>query len=452
MPITPDHMQLLAAYETIQKVAATSSKLDKEKILKQGESEHLRALLHACYNKFQTYRIQQIEQPYEYKEHQADTLEIFLELCADLAAHKLGTNEAKTRIRQFLSRNTRQMAELYTSILTRDIRAGIDEKTINKVFHGLIPVFSCQLANKVEDLDKIKVPVVVDKKLDGMRALAVCDGDTVKFFSREGRELDECGVIAQQVYALAPGMKFVLDGEFLAQKFNPDNKVCKKYAGSNWPFNYALSLVKTQDKTSAEVEEFLGYYVWDVIDYDCFLSQGKLGIKQTLTERRITLSNLLNRRPQEASNLHLLPNYVCTSRRQILDLFQQWRREGEEGAMLKDPNMHYEFKRSNAVLKLKEFFTLDLRVTGAEEGTGKYEGMLGALHVADDEGKLSTKVGSGFDDDDRANLWVEFLAGRLIGKIVEVSGQEITRDGSIRFPTFVGLRWDKTTTNTEGLV
>ena len=78
-----------------------------------------------------------------------------------------------------------------------------------------------------------------------------------------------------------------------------------------------------------------------------------------------------------------------------------------------------------------------------EEGNGKYEGLLGALHVSSACGKIKCKVGSGFTDEDRAELWVEHLAGRLAGKIATITYQEVTKDGSLRFPTFNHVRFDK---------
>ena len=444
--------ELCRAFDTIRLMALSPGKKDKEKILKQGKSDYLQIILNLAYDKFKTYRIQQIEQPSAYNSVQPDTLKEFELLASKLASHSVGSNEAKALVKAFLAKNSAEGAEVYTNVLLRDLRGGFDEKTINKVFPGLVPTFTVQLANKVEEWEKIKFPCLVEEKLDGVRTLAVYDGETVKFFSREGREFNECGVIAEQIKQLAPGLPFVLDGEFIAKKFNPANKTCNKYKDGNWPFNYGLSLVKTDDKTKEEVAEFLGYHVWDVLDYDYFMSAGVKGSCNALSSRKVTLTGLFLRQGLTFQNIFEVPNWVCGTKQDVLDIFREMRDRDKEGVMVKDLKAKYDFKRSNAVLKLKEFFNMDLRVVGAEEGAGKYLGKLGALAVADDEGKISTKVGSGFDDEERMSLWVDYLNGSLVGKIVEVSAQEVTKDGSLRFPTYVGLRFDKTTTNTEGLV
>jgi DNA ligase-1 len=445
-----DQAMLVRAFKTLRAVAATASKKEKESLLKRGDSPYLRALLVAAYNKYVTYRIQQIEQPLVFNNIQPDTMEEFVELCDLLASHTVGSTDAKLRIRRFLATNTPEGAEIFTAALLRDLRGGFDEKTCNKAFPGLIPVFNVQLANKVEDWDAIPFPAVVEEKYDGVRTIAIYDGTDVKFFSREGREFDECGVIAEQIKQLACGLPFVLDGEFIATKFNPSNKTCEKYADGNWPFNYGLSLVKSQDKTKEEVAEHLSYLVWDCIDYDYFVSNGVKGTDSKLSERKVQLLTLFERLGIAFNNLQRVGNFLCNNKAEVMQIFRELRSKGKEGAMIKNPNASYEFKRSNAVLKLKEFFNMDLRVVGAEEGNGKFTGMLGALLVQDDEGKIASKVGSGFVDDDRVELWVEYLSGRLTGQIVEVCAQEVTKDGSLRFPTFVGMRWDKTTT--EGRV
>ena len=447
-----DQVQLCRAFDTLRQMSLTPGKKDKEKLLKLNGTEYLKVLLNLAYDKYSTYRILQIEQPTSYLPIQPDTLEEFQKLAAKLATHTLGTNEARLQVKAFLAKNSQEGAEIYTNVLLRDLRGGFDEKTINKVFPGLVPTFNVQLANKVEEWEKIKFPVLVEEKLDGVRTLAVYDGTNVKFFSREGREFNECGVIAEQIKKLAPGLPFVLDGEFIAKKFNPNNKTCKKYETGNWPFNYGLSLVKTDDKTKEEVAEFLGYHVWDVLDYDYFMSEGVRGVCEVLDVRKIRLSGLFLRHNFSFDNLFEVANWICGKKQDVLDIFRKMRDLDKEGVMVKDLKAKYDFKRSNAVLKLKEFFNMDLRVVGAEEGAGKYAGKLGALVVADDEGKISTKVGSGFDDEERMTLWIDYLSGSLVGKIVEVSAQEVTKDGSLRFPTYVGLRFDKSTTNTEGLV
>lgn len=430
----------------------TSSRKDKEAILKKYDTPNLREFLYLTYNKFITYRIQQIDKPKKYATHQGD---IFLELketCKALASHTLGSIAAKALVQQLLSKCTEANAKWIERCITRDLLVGIDEKTINKVFPQLIPVFSCQLANKVEDLNVLEYPAICEVKLDGLRCLCIVKDGVARFYSREGREFDNPNLksIAVQAITISKGMDIVLDGEFIAKKFNPNNKTCKKYEKGNWPFNYALSLVKTEDIPEEEINEFLGYYVWDVLHYDYFQNQGTEGETVPLAKRKNMLSTLFG--DVEYQNIIKLDNWVCKNPTEVMKLFRKLRSDGAEGLMFKIMNAKYDFKRSDAVLKLKEMYDVDLLIVGAEEGVGRNAGKLGALLVESSDGVVKSKVGSGFTDEDRDSLWFDFNEGNLVGKICAVTYQERTKDNSLRFPVFQCIRWDKTIADSSEVI
>ena len=113
--------------------------------------------------------------------------------------------------------------------------------------------------------------------------------------------------------------------------------------------------------------------------------------------------------------------------------------DGYEGAMVKTINAPYRFGRSYDVMKVKEFHDVDLPIIGLEEGTGRHKGRLGAVKI--NYNGVIVKVGSGFSDLERKQIWdnqISFLA-----RIIEVRYQEVTPDGSLRFPTFVCFRNDR---------
>ena len=102
------------------------------------------------------------------------------------------------------------------------------------------------------------------------------------------------------------------------------------------------------------------------------------------------------------------------------------------------------------LIKVKKFYTMDLKITGYEKGSGKLSGTLGAL-IVDFKGN-TVNVGSGFDDKTRDKLWN--IKDSLIGKIVEVKYKEVTKDKktqkeSLQFPVFICLREDKNEVNYE---
>ena len=54
---------------------------------------------------------------------------------------------------------------------------------------------------------------------------------------------------------------------------------------------------------------------------------------------------------------------------------------------------------------------------------------------------VDVQVGSGLTDDIRESVWN--MPNAFVGRLIEVRYQEVTPDGSLRFPTFVCFRNDK---------
>ena len=161
------------------------------------------------------------------------------------------------------------------------------------------------------------------------------------------------------------------------------------------------------------------------------------------SERRARLNSLFTLNPN-LTYFNLLPIlYTGTDTNKIMEFLNKNIAAGEEGIMLNDINAPYQFKRSNALLKVKKMNDLDLEVIGFEEGTNRHAGRLGAL-IVDYKGN-KVKVGSGFSDELRDEIWQH--KDEYLGTIVEVSYFEETsnQDGgiSLRFPVFKDFRPDK---------
>ena len=115
--------------------------------------------------------------------------------------------------------------------------------------------------------------------------------------------------------------------------------------------------------------------------------------------------------------------------------------EGKEGIILKHTQgLYYPEKRNSELMKVKEELTLDLRVIGVDEGTGKYQGTTGTLVVMDSHG-LKHNV-SGMSDAQRHEWWAN--PSTIVGKIVEIKAMKRLADGGLREPRFKAIRWDKT--------
>jgi DNA ligase-1 len=73
------------------------------------------------------------------------------------------------------------------------------------------------------------------------------------------------------------------------------------------------------------------------------------------------------------------------------------------------------------------------------EGTGKHAGKLGSFQV--NYQGVEVQVGSGLTDELRERVWADKES--FLGRTIEVRYQEVTPDGSLRFPTFVCFRNDR---------
>ena len=107
-----------------------------------------------------------------------------------------------------------------------------------------------------------------------------------------------------------------------------------------------------------------------------------------------------------------------------------------EGTMLRLPNTIYENKRSNTLLKVKEFFDDEVVVTGMEFGEGRNQNVMGALNIKWLKPSMGTnefKVGSGFSDFERDNYKKLFKKGTILTiKYFEIDKYSKRP----RFPTF----------------
>ena len=130
---------------------------------------------------------------------------------------------------------------------------------------------------------------------------------------------------------------------------------------------------------------------------------------------------------------------------------------GAEGVILNDATAIYQHKRTADLIKVKNTYTMDMLVVDWEYGTGKYDGMVGALHceaIADNK-YIAAKVGSGLSDEQR-ELWA-MDPSLIVGKIIEVGyfsmSQNANLNGtkyySLRFPRLKQVRYDKEVTSID---
>jgi DNA ligase-1 len=110
---------------------------------------------------------------------------------------------------------------------------------------------------------------------------------------------------------------------------------------------------------------------------------------------------------------------------------------------LKSKQGKWEDKRTKSQIKFKGELECDLKCVGVQAGTGKYDGMMGALLLESEDGIIKVSCGSGFNDEHRTTIGDE-----VIGKIIAVkyNARIVNKQGehSLFLPIFLEVREDKT--------
>ena len=415
-------MNLHEIYELIEQIAETSKTNDKLALLKEGcKDSNFKYVLEAGLNPFVTYGVGETTYPDRTTQSSiSDRKYYFLdisELLMSLSDRTLSGNDAISAILQ--KANSLPLAEetLLRRIILKDFRAGFGISLVNKACKGLIPRFECKKAAKF-DPDKIKkYPVYVQEKLDGVRALIVVKNGTATAKSREGHPLPGLEHIEKELEAkMHPDSDFVLDGEYIKGDFNSTVSSARTKSDGKGVL-HIFDLIRT--------EAFMGKDVW----------------KLNYNERCEAMENFVVNGSLQF--VEILPRYHANSYAEIMQMTDKVWDQGGEGVIVKTAVHLYKHTRNYDWMKVKKAQTLDLKVVGKFEGTGKYKGKLGGLTV--DFNGNTVNVGGGFSDEEREKFW----HSEMDDKVIEVEFHEITKPTkgqlpSLRHPRFKRIRFDKT--------
>jgi DNA ligase-1 len=377
----------------------------------------------------------------------------FNELLLQLSQRRLTGNAALDAINDMSERfDSVEWNTFCAPVIRRDLRAGISDKTINKITKGTdyeIPIFGCQLATNSEGRPEMKGMKRLEPKLDGVRALfTVIPSDfgiTVVCYSRNGKVFDNFGHIEDQIrnnfVNIVRACKGVDQGRSLIDGFVLDGEVIGN------TFQELMRQARRKDNVQAEDSVFT---IFDIIPLQDF----RRGHWNAQLRKRIALLDAIrpvvdyNNMPSVELLPHIMVDLDTAAGKDQLERYAKDNvNAGFEGIMIKELEAPYICKRSTDWMKWKPTLTVDLEVVGVEEGTGRNLGRLGALvcHGVDDGKEITVNVGSGFSDTDRDDYYTN--RNLVIGRTAEVLCDVITQnqDGtySLRFPRFVRFRDDK---------
>jgi ATP-dependent DNA ligase len=266
---------------------------------------------------------------------------------------------------------------------------------------------------------------IAEPKFDGLRCIVTTDNFKASAYSRNGKPLwNMFNILAELADCKRNVQNLVFDGEVYTK---------------DW--NLSMSIVKRSTQDHPDMDK-LRYHVWDCLT----IKEWKAG--------KSSVSNLIRKERllplADCKTISIVQGVQVHDDAQLQLAYQNFLVEGYEGSILKNPQGIYECgRRSPNWLKIKPWSDADLTVIGAYPGEGKHNGRIGGLVLMgevtwkDKTYSVRTEVGTGFTDDERDYFQKLNDAGKLSGKIVEIKFQDITVDGSCRFPVYNRLREDR---------
>ncbi len=412
----------------INEINDITSRNEKEIILEQNKKyQLLRDILYFVYNPYILTGLSKKKISKKFNLPQRESVLSITEIMDYLKFYNTGRDEDIILVQHFINSQPIELQELYTQIITKNLKIGVEAKTINKIFGaGFIPEFNVMLAEKYFDnQNKVNGDFIITEKLDGNRCVIFNNDNKIDMRTRQGQKYDGFIDIEEEIKLLPKG--YVYDGEFIA--INPEKLSSKDL------YRKTTSIVRKDG-----IKKDIIFHIFDMIPIDDF----RKGICYTpCIQRKNILHNIL-----KELNLKWIKEvemlYIGSDTSEIIKWLDKATEEEKEGAMVNLADAPYSCKRTSDILKVKKMQSADLKIIGFEEGDGRLKGTLGRVNVEYKNNIVG--VGSGFSDEDRKYIWEN--QDNLIDSIIEVqyfeeSTNKKTKEISLRFPVFKCLREDK---------
>ena len=419
----------------VESSTGNGSQKIKQDLIKNNYTPIMDYLLKIALNPFLTTKLNHIailpEQPYivDY-----DPYEKFQDLTKRLLESPAANNKLREEAFELINCTSYDFdtRKMLLKVLTKSLNIGIGAKLINKgIGKQIIPDPSLMLAQDDESEINKWSKIICEEKYDGVRIIAVVDGEEVKFFTRQFNEISRhyLSEIADSCLYLIKksGLKgsWFFDGELTdTNRKSVSGKVTKMLKGS----------------PSDQIGDDLLFNIFD-LEETSVLQDGKGFIPFEI--RRDTLEGVFEE--NTSTSLVLAESFLAKEKEDIYTYYKSIIAKGGEGVILKNPEHVYECKRSKNWIKLKEVNDCDLVITGWYPGEGKREGLIGGFICEDQSGKIKVRVGSGFSDEDLKEISKD--PDSYISRICAVQYNVIISDKndnwSLFLPRLVEVRSDK---------
>jgi DNA ligase-1 len=311
---------------------------------------------------------------------------------------------------------------------TEDLE-GLQNNTTAKI---LLPMLANKFLEK-QHLLSDKMLVGLQPKIDGIRMVAYWDKDELITMSRAGFPLN-IAHIRDALTTLLPKNGYV-DGELFIRDLMVK---CAKLRHRVNSFQIISQLVKkNQTLNLSHIEENyslstsdLEYHVFDYVNLDAE--------DETYALRDCELFELT----KDSTCIKKVPTYYVTYvMDKVLEHHNKFVAQYYEGTIIRTGKCTYLFgHRSNELLKYKDFYDGEFRITGFKQGKGTHAGAV--------IWECINSVGEAFDCPMTGTLQAQQAfyneGAQHIGKYLTVKFQELTTKQIPRFPSGISIRdsWD----------
>jgi DNA ligase-1 len=382
-------MNASQVYDHIEKIAATSSKKEKEALIKEGGScELFMRVLKAAYDPFAIYGIDKVPEKtpvFPLTDHTLDKDGPWV-LLDHLRSRKVTGNQARDFVAQEIEALDAKSSTLFRRILKKDLRAGFTDGTVNRVFPGTFPDFPymrCSLPAK-SNMQKWSwwEPHFSQEKADGSFANVTRVGDTVSITTRQGTPYPTGALGALEnwlIEALAPDTQ--THGELLVYEVD---KLLPRELG-----NGVLNSL-AQGGTLAGHQNVV-FVAWDQIPLSAVQSKGK--DPTPYRQRFVTLARQLQPLPQSGL-LRMIETRLVRTPAEAFDHYRELLARGREGTILKHAKAEWKDGTNKDQVKLKLEVDLDLWAVQIMPGRAdtKNAGRAGAIRMQTSCGALEVDV------------------------------------------------------------
>lgn len=280
---------------------------------------------------------------------------------------------------------------------------------------------------------------IFERKLDGVRALAVCEEGRQRLLSRTGNRLNDGYPEIVEALAEQGCRDFTVDGEIVA------------FSRGRTDFSRLQQRMQlTNPRQIRATGVAVSYYLFDLLRLD--------GTDLTRLPLR-TRKSLLRRALEFRSPLRFTTHRNTGGQRELDEACAR----GWEGLIAKRAGGRYRTRRSSDWLKLKCDRGQELVIGGFTEPAGSRVGFGALLLGYYEDGRLryAGKAGSGYDTrtlrelrarldelETRKSPFVDRVRERGAHwtspqLVAQIGFTEWTQDGMLRHPRFLGLRHDK---------